>query len=384
MEWRAYRKLRQHLNRMPVGFPRTLNGVEMRILKRLFTPRQAEIALLMGSRLESVAVIGRRARDKHCACSPSEIEAELQQMARRGAVLNVRRDGSEHYALLPFVVGMFEFQLDTLSAEMYQDTVAYFKSGFALEYLSTAVPQTRVVPIGKSLHSVHTVATYDEIRALVERTEGRIGVAPCICRKGKDLMDKPCRRTDRRELCLVLRDLYDHGRRQGWVKTITTENALALLDENERAGLVLQPSNEMEPQFVCSCCGCCCGILGMLKTLPEPAAFTAANYRAELDGEACDGCGVCARRCPMEAIALVHERARIDPGCCIGCGVCVLTCKAGAIRLVPKPEPVRPPATTEALYETIGKGKAGLAGRVKTGVKIARQWQNRAARRSSQ
>ena len=121
----------------------------------------------------------------------------------------------------------------------------------------------------------------------------------------------------------------------------------------------------------------------MLMTLPEPAAFTAANYCAELDGEACDGCGVCARRCPMEAIALVHERARIDPGRCIGCGVCVPTCKAGAIRLVPKPEPVRPPATTEALYETIGKGKAGLAGRVKPGVKIARQWQNRAERRSS-
>jgi hypothetical protein len=152
---------------MPVGFPRTLNGVEMRILKRLFTPRQAEIALLMGSRLEPAVVIGRRAREKGCEFSPFEIEAELKQMAHRGAILNVRRDGSEHYTLLPFVVGMFEFQLDTLSAEMYRDTVAYFKSGFALEYLSTAVPQTRVVPIGKSLDSAHAVATYDEIRTLV-------------------------------------------------------------------------------------------------------------------------------------------------------------------------------------------------------------------------
>jgi ferredoxin len=194
-------------------------------------------------------------------------------------------------------------------------------------------------------------------------------------------MNKPCRWSERRELCLVLRDLYEHGRRQGWVKPITSEKALALLAENERAGLVLQPSNEQAPQFVCSCCGCCCGILGMLKTLPEPAAFTAANYLAELAGDACDGCGVCVRRCPMEAIALVRERARIDPRRCIGCGVCVPTCQAEAIRLAPKPETVRPPATTEALYETIGRGRAGMAGRFKTGIKIARQWKRSAPNR---
>jgi ferredoxin len=379
----VYRKLQQHLNRMPVGFPRTHNGVEIRILRRLFTPRQAEIALSMDSRLAPLVEIRRRARESSSVDRSSEIEAELKEMARQGAVLNVRRDGTEHYALLPFAVGMFEFQLDTLSAEMYQDTVTYFKSGFALEYLSTAVPQTRVVPIGKSIDSASTVATYDEIRTLIRHAQGRVGVAPCICRKGRDLMDKPCRRTDRRELCLVLRDLYEHGHRQGWVRPVSTERALALLAENERAGLVLQPSNEQEPQFICSCCGCCCGILGMLKALPEPAAFTAGNYRAMVDGTVCNGCGVCVQRCPMGATALLRERVHIAVGRCIGCGVCVLACKPEAIRLIPKPETVRPPATTEALYDTIGKGKAGITGRAKTGVKIVRQWQNRAARRSS-
>ena len=367
---------------MPVGFPRTLSGVEIRILKRLFTPRQAGIALFMSSRLEPAAVIGRRARESDKAYSPSEIEAELKQMARRGAVLNVRREGRELFALLPFVVGMFEFQLGTLSAGMYQDTLAYFKNGFALEYLSTAVPQTRVVPIRKSIDSGHAVATYDEIRALILRAEGRLGVAPCICRKGRDLVDKPCRKTERRELCLVLRDLYEHGRRQGWVQPISTERALALLDQNENEGLVLQPSNEQEPQFVCSCCGCCCGILGLLKTLPEPAAFTAGNYRAVLDDDACNGCATCLGRCPMGAIAMVQDRAQIDARRCIGCGVCVPTCKPGAQRLAPKPEPVHPPATTEALYETIGRGKAGMVGRVKTGIKIVRQWKKSAPRRS--
>jgi len=33
-----YRRLQQHLDRMPVGFPATQSGVEIRILQRLFTP----------------------------------------------------------------------------------------------------------------------------------------------------------------------------------------------------------------------------------------------------------------------------------------------------------------------------------------------------------
>ena len=39
-----YRKLQQHLDRMPVGFPATESGVEIRILQRLFTPDEAALA----------------------------------------------------------------------------------------------------------------------------------------------------------------------------------------------------------------------------------------------------------------------------------------------------------------------------------------------------
>ncbi len=40
-----YRRLQQHLDRMPVGFPPTASGVELRILRRLFSPEDAELAL---------------------------------------------------------------------------------------------------------------------------------------------------------------------------------------------------------------------------------------------------------------------------------------------------------------------------------------------------
>ncbi len=273
MSQRMYRKLRRHLNRMPVGFPRTPGGTEVRLLKRLFTPHEALLALSMNHRLEPVEVIQHRAAMAN-AEQMMPIRTLLEAMARKGAVLNVCREGREHYALVPLVVGMFEFQAGNLSIEMYRDTLQYFKRGYALEYLSTAIPQTRVIPIRKSIGNEHVVATYDEIRELVRRAGKRIGLAPCICRKGKDLIGQSCRKTQRREICLVMRDLFEHGHRHDLVKPITNAEALAILDENEKAGLVLQPSNEQEPQFVCSCCQCCCGILGMLNALPKPTRFT--------------------------------------------------------------------------------------------------------------
>jgi len=37
-----YERLAMHLDDLPAGFPRTEGGVEMRILRRLFTPEDAD------------------------------------------------------------------------------------------------------------------------------------------------------------------------------------------------------------------------------------------------------------------------------------------------------------------------------------------------------
>ena len=40
----VYQELREHLDSLPGGFPPTESGVEIRILKRLFSPEEAELA----------------------------------------------------------------------------------------------------------------------------------------------------------------------------------------------------------------------------------------------------------------------------------------------------------------------------------------------------
>ena len=41
----VYRALQRHLDGMPVGFPETTSGAESRILKQLFSPGEARIAV---------------------------------------------------------------------------------------------------------------------------------------------------------------------------------------------------------------------------------------------------------------------------------------------------------------------------------------------------
>ena len=54
-----YRRLQQHLDRMPVPYPATESGVELRILQRLFSPEEARLALCLSMIPERVTVIRR-------------------------------------------------------------------------------------------------------------------------------------------------------------------------------------------------------------------------------------------------------------------------------------------------------------------------------------
>lgn len=353
---------------MAVGFPATRSGVEIRILKQLFDTDEARMALAMTDRPETAD----RIHDRTGAFRVPRPEILLNRMAARGSILRKTVDGVDHYALTPFVVGMFEFQLANMTPALYQDAARYFREAFGLAYLSTPLPQMRVLPIETSLRSEKTaINTYDQIRTIIDAADGRIGVADCICRKGKDLIGEPCKKTDRRNLCFGFRDYFATYRREGWLREISKAEAFDILGQSEAEGLVLQSTNEQAPQAVCACCGCCCGVLNTLKNIPNPAEFTATNFYATVDTDACVGCGLCVKRCHMEAISVIDKKTRINLKRCIGCGVCVPVCKPGALSLARKKQEQIPPKTTDDLYDIIRTGKSRWK-TVSTAAKILR------------
>jgi len=353
-----YKKLRDHLNRQAAGYPATLTGVELRLLKDMFTVEEAQAALFLDYTFQPFDTIFSRAQSS--GMSQEKLQTLLDAMEKKGDIFMRIRDGKPFYALHPLVIGMFEMQLKRLTPSYYLDTHNYMIQRLAMDYLTAEVPQMRVVPVNRSLTPTQNIATYDQIRAMVDRAKDKIGIADCICKVGKDMVGDPCKVTDRREICMGFRDFYDQYDRNNWGRSISKEEAFEILDQNEKEGLVLFASNMQDLQFVCSCCSCCCGIMEMVSFMPRPVDFTASNYFAELNSDACNGCKKCIRRCHMKAIVYDEGEKKataIDLKRCIGCGLCVPTCKQNAIRLKLKATQFIPPMDHDGLYERIMKYK---------------------------
>ena len=144
-------------------------------------------------------------------------------------------------------------------------------------------------------------------------------------------------------------------------RNISREEALSIIKQNQTDGLVLQPSNTREAEFVCSCCGCCCGMLRIHKSLPKPLDFWSSNFQVSVDTELCIGCGRCKESCQVDAVAVSEQKqcAVVNLDRCLGCGVCIADCPTEAISLLKKSTEVIPPQTREELYDIIMAKKKG-------------------------
>lgn len=58
-------------------------------------------------------------------------------------------------------------------------------------------------------------------------------------------------------------------------------------------------------------------------------------FQYRIDPERCNGCALCRKRCPVEAITGEPKEAhRIDAAACIKCGACLEACRYGAVAKV--------------------------------------------------
>jgi len=325
----VYQKLADHLDRLPEGYPRTETGIELRILRRLFTPEEAALAQLLTLNPEPPAAVADRN-----GLDPVDTSRRLEEMSRKGLIFRIRKREDVLYMAAPFIVGIWEFHVNDLDPGLIKDVnefVPYFfKQGTQLKN-----PQLRTIPVGRALPSAQTILANEEARRIVA-DQDKIVVAPCICRREHKMIGAGCDRP--METCLVFGPGAQYYEENGLGRRIEQQEALDILDEAEKAALVLQPSNTQKVSNICTCCGCCCQILINLKKLPQPADHAASNYFAAVDTELCVGCGTCVDRCQMEAVKVDGECASVLLTRCIGCGLCVTTCPEEAIRLNEKPE----------------------------------------------
>ena len=364
----VYVELRNQIDKMPVGMPATKSGVEIRILKHLFTPEEAKIALNLNIFPEPLKKIYNRVKKTDKTVTLKGLEEVLDRLVEKGSIMPGKKNGQKLYSYAMFAVGMYEMQLGRLTKEFFEDSQEYFSGEFRKEFFRTNIPQVRVIPVEKSITVENYVSTYDEMRSIVKNTEGQFGVVNCICKHGKDLIGQKCKTTDVRETCIPFPAMTS-SLGEGTFRPISKDETLEILQRAEKEGLVIEPSNSKEPLFVCCCCGDCCGVLTMAKMFPKPATLFATNYHAEVDNQLCVGCGICIKRCQMEAPTIVNKKSSINLDRCIGCGLCVPTCAKKAIKLLKNEKTIVPPKNTDDLYRKILTKKVGNANLLKIGVK---------------
>lgn len=326
----VYKQLARKLNELPNGYPETESGVEIRILKKIFSPEEAEMTLKINPVPETAEAISQR-----LTIPLEEMQAILDRMVERGQIASARMKGDQVYMLAPFMIGIFEFQLNRLDKELVDLFEEYAPALMTtLGNVSPAV--MRVVPINAQIRGQQEIHPYEDIRQTLERAKS-FEVRDCICRKEAAIQGHPCKHSIK--VCLSFSqhegafDRYHQGR------IITKEEALEVLDKAEEEGLVHATYNVQSGQmFVCNCCSCCCAILKATERFKVPHLVAKSNYVAYIDPETCVACGTCAdERCPVKAIKEEDACYKVDPERCIGCGVCTPTCPTDAISLLKKP-----------------------------------------------
>lgn len=347
-----YQKLAKHLDNLPGGFPPSETGVELRILKKLFTPEEAELAISAGLIPEEARVIAKRAK-----IDPAEAETRLAELAGKGLIFSIVREGRPTlYMAAQYVIGIWEYHVNELDEELVRDMNEYIPTLFNLETWE-AHPQLRTIPVEKSLEAGHEVLAYEQAREIV-KGHRRYAVAPCICRKEHQLVGEGCDKL--MDACLIFGWGAEYYIRNGLGREIDEAECLEIIDQADKEGLVLQPSNAQKIVNICCCCGDCCQVLKSLKRHPRPGELAATPFVAVHDPAECISCGVCVERCQMEAFELLGDDLLYKPERCIGCGLCVSTCPTDSLSLERKAEPPEPPRN---MYEA-GKKLARARGKL--------------------
>ncbi len=350
----VYEKLRQRLDDMATGYPPSADGVEIKILKRLFSEADAEMFLLMTPMLETPeAVAGRLNLD------PVQTAAHLEDMAYRGLLFRQRKPDMVRYATIPFVVGVFEFQLKKVDKELAHDLQTYYQEALGKTFAAHNTAIMRTIPIHRRLVEEWPVAPYEDVLGIFDQQK-TIAVAPCICRTTQKKLGQGCDKP--LEACFLFGSHAQYYVDNHMGRFIDKEEAKELVKKNEAAGLVMQPFNSQHVGGMCSCCGDCCGILRSLKKQPVPAAAVKSNYYAAVEEANCIGCEDCIDRCQMDAVSMRDDLAHIDLDRCIGCGLCVTTCPSEALRLVKKADDqlYEPPASGMETYIRIAQERGKI------------------------
>ena len=350
----AFKPLAERLDALPNGFPSTADGRELKLLAKLFTPEEADLAAQLTPVLETINEISARTgRDA------SQLRERLKAMSRRGLIDAGEKDGALGFKLLPFVVGIYEMQVATMDGELARLFEDYFQGAFG-KVLGLKPQFHRVIPVFETVRNPMEIRPFESASEILKSMQSW-GVLDCICRKQKALLGQACGHP--LDVCMTMDRRPNAFDRSTVVRPLGLDEALATLRRAAEAGLVHSVSNNAEGvHYICNCCICSCGILRGMAELGIANVVASSAFINRADEMLCNGCEACIGTCQFNALSMDGPLVKVDPIRCTGCGVCVIACSAEALGLVRRPEDqVKPVPQSPAEWGTLRASERGLS-----------------------
>jgi NAD-dependent dihydropyrimidine dehydrogenase PreA subunit len=236
----------------------------------------------------------------------------------------------------------------------------YYYHGLWDQWNHTRHKGLRTLPVQGTIEDTREIRPYEEVLKVLDQHDYfTVSICPCKHRKNMDPDFADCEYPT--EVCLHFGRLGHYIVENGMGREITRQETEEILRKSAEAGLVHGVSNMQEaPDTICNCDPCCCLMFEAFHKLKHTEGMTPSNYQIRINSGTCIGCGLCVKRCPMEALYLedspeakdrvtVIEADRekekkilknkngkvsaVHPDFCIGCGVCAYKCPSKSMVL---------------------------------------------------
>ena len=334
-----YLRLAQHLEDMIMGYP--FNEGLIDLLKEMFNPVEAQVALAIPNNLEPLAVVDQEAIVAGCDLPKSRVIEALQSLSNRNMLYTrTTATGATGYALLQVGYGIpqtffWSGRNDKRARRMAKLVLNYFSVPTTQKVYADGPTKTyKYTPANLSIDlTIQGVMPNEQMGPIVEAAT-KIAVAHCPCRMSATILG----RTDCHhslEVCIKYDELAEFILDKGLAREISKDEAITILSDSEKEGLVHMVDNAQgQIKHTCNCCGHYCWNVGILRRRKIPRDMLMAVYFVrETFLDECIGCGACAEICPVDAVTMVNDRPEVDQNWCIGCGVCAVCCPAGVISI---------------------------------------------------
>jgi ferredoxin len=336
------------------------NGTLHALLKELYSGEEADVVVKMPYGLSTFADL-----EKATAYEKTELRRILDGLTAKGLVIDIWIHEDYHYMPSPLIVGIFEFTMMRMGpnvntkewAKLLHDFMdgddayraANLGGGKQVSFMRTLPHEEAITP-----SEYYEVLDYEKASFLIAEAD-KFSIGLCSCRHemqhlGEKTCDVPL------EKCSQFGYAADFMIRHNLAREVSRSEMAENFAQSREMGLVLGIDNvRKNARFVCHCCKCCCGPLLGISKYGYPNSIVTSNFIAEINDDACIGCGKCSKACPINAISMVaaenreakkKQDARVDTSICIGCGVCALKCPKKACTLAKRGNRVIHPETT--------------------------------------